>query len=82
MEEIKKKLFESIVNEILDDPELINKADNGLTLQDALKCIKQYEKRLQNQKRKITNIGYEQAKTYISWKSCKDLASRVPLRLN
>ena len=36
VEEITKELFESIVNQGLEDLELINKADNGLTLQEAL----------------------------------------------
>ena len=36
VEEITKELFESIVNQRLEDLELINKADNGLTLQEAL----------------------------------------------
>ena len=45
MKEIKKKILELIVKEILEDLELINKAGNGLTLQDVLECVKQYEKR-------------------------------------
>ena len=60
LEEIKKKILESILNERLEDLELINKADDGLTLLDALECVKQYEKHLQNEKRKIINITYKQ----------------------
>ena len=48
--------MESIVVERLEDAELINKPDNFLTLQDAL----EYEKHLQNEKRKIINIAYNQ----------------------
>ena len=36
VEEITKELLESIVNQRLEDLELINKADNGLTFQEAL----------------------------------------------
>ena len=36
VKEITKELLESIVNQRLEDLELINKADNGLTLQEAL----------------------------------------------
>ena len=36
VEEITKELLESIVNQRLEDLELINKSDNGLTLQEAL----------------------------------------------
>ena len=42
MEEIKKELLESIIKERLEELELINKADNDLTFQDALECVKQY----------------------------------------
>ena len=56
MEETKKELLESIVKERSEDPELINKADNYLAFQDALECIKQYEKHLQNEK----SIAYKQ----------------------
>ena len=42
MEEIKKELLESIIKERLEELELIRKADNGLTFQDALECVKQY----------------------------------------
>ena len=36
VEEITKELLESIVNQRLEDLELINKTDNGLTLQETL----------------------------------------------
>ena len=42
MEEIKELL--EVVQEISEDVWLINKPDNVLTLQDALECVKQYEK--------------------------------------
>ena len=52
VEEIKKELLESIVKERSEDVELINKPDNVLALQDALECVKQYEKHLQKEKKK------------------------------
>ena len=52
VEEIKKELLESIAKERSEDVELINKPDNVLALQDALECVKQYEKHLQKEKKK------------------------------
>ena len=52
VEEMKKELLEWIVKEILEDLELINKADDNLTFQATLECIKEYEKHLQNEKKK------------------------------
>ena len=49
---MKKELLEWIVKEILEDLELINKADDNLTFQATLECIKEYEKHLQNEKKK------------------------------
>ena len=44
VEEIKKELLEWIVKDL----ELINKADDNLTFHATLECIKEYEKHLQN----------------------------------
>ena len=38
----------------------VNKTGNGLTLQDALECVKQHEKHVQREKSKIINIAYKQ----------------------
>ena len=57
---MKKELLESIVDERSGDAEQINKPDNILNLQDPLEWVKQYEKHLQNEKRKIINIAYNQ----------------------
>ena len=48
-EEIKKELLTLTVKDRLEDLELINKANNGLNFQDALECVKQFEKHLQNE---------------------------------
>ena len=72
VKEITKELLESIVNQRLEDLELINKADNGLTLQEALQCLKQYEKHLHNEKRKIITIAYEQRKILPQYKESEE----------
>ena len=53
-----KELLELIVKKWLEDLELINKADNVLILQDAIGCVKRYEKHLQNEKRKMITSVY------------------------
>ena len=65
MEEIKE--LQEVVKEISEDAWLINKPDNVLTLQDALECVKQYEKHLQNEKK----LGSDTIKNkyYISLKN-------------
>lgn len=69
MEEIKE--LQEVVKEISEDAWLINKPDNVLTLQDALECVKQYEKHLQNEKK----LGSDTIKNkyYISLKNKKNL---------
>ena len=55
--------MESIVEERPEDAELINQPDNTLTLQDALECVKQHAKHLQNEKKNkktIIKIAYNQ----------------------
>ena len=47
IEEIKKELLGSIVEDRSEDVELINKHSNVLTLHDGLQYVKQYEKHLQ-----------------------------------
>ena len=56
MEEIKKELLESIINEKLEEFELIKKAGNAFTLQDALEGVKQYEKHTKKSKIITKNI--------------------------
>ena len=81
LEEIKKEILESILNERLEDLELINKADDGLTLLDALECVKQYEKHLQNEKRKIINITYKQGRILHQLKEFEEFIDTLVKRL-
>ena len=81
VEEITKELLESIVNQRLEDLELINKADNGLTLQEALQCLKQYGKYLQNEKRKIINIACEQGKILHQYKESEEFIDTAVKKL-
>ena len=81
MEEIKKELLELIIKEKLEDIELINKADNNLTLQDALECVKQYEKHLQNEKSKIISIAYKQGQILNQFKESEKFINILVKRL-
>ena len=81
VEEIKKELLELIIKEKLEDLELINKADNNLTLQDALECVKQYEKHLQNEKSKIISIAYKQGQILNQFKESKKFINILVKRL-
>ena len=45
--------------EILEDGKLIQTPDDVVSLQDAVACVKQYEKFLQSKKRKSINIAYQ-----------------------
>ena len=73
MEESKKELLQSIVKERLEDLELINEAGNNLTFWYALKCVKQYEKHLQDEKNKITSIAYKQEQILNQLNNSKNL---------
>ena len=50
IEEIKNELLESIAEERSENADLVHKPENVLNLEDALVCVKQYEKHLQNEK--------------------------------
>ena len=58
-----------------------NKADNVLTLQDALDCVKQYEKHLQSEKRKIINIAYKQGQILHQFKESEEFIDTLVKRL-
>ena len=73
--------MESIIKEKLEDLELINKADNNLTLQDALECIKQYEKHLQNEKNKIISIANKQRQILNQFKESEKFIDILVKRL-
>ena len=81
LEEIKKEILELILNERLEDLELINKTDDGLTLPDALECVKQYENHLQNEKRKIINITYKQGRILHQLKEFEEFIDTLVKRL-
>ena len=59
MEKIKKELLESIVNEKLEEFELIKKAGNAFTLQDALEGVKQYEKHIQKKAKSLRKTSLQ-----------------------
>ena len=78
--ELKKELLALIVKERSKDLELIIKPDNVLTLQDALECVKQYEKHLQNDK-KIIDIAYKQGQILDQYKDSKEFIETIVKRL-
>ena len=83
---MKKELLEWIVKEILEDLELINKADDNLTFQATLECIKEYEKHLQNEKkkkkkRKEISIAYKQGQILNQFKESEEFIDILVNRL-
>ena len=81
MEEIKKELLQSILQERLEDLELINKANNVLTLQDALECVKQYEEHFHNEKNKMISITYKQGQILHRFKESEEFIDVLVERL-
>ena len=72
IEEIKNELLESIAEERSENTDLVHKPENVLNLEDALVCVKQYEKHLQNEKWKVTNIVYNQGYILLKFKESEE----------
>ena len=77
IERTMKELLESLTEERQKVDELIHKPENVLNLQDTLAYVKQYQKHLQNEKRKVINIAYHQDYTLHKFKESEEFINTL-----